>query len=106
LNNAERLAGRLHTNDGQVVGRVGSNDLRLELALVGECDFQRASPFYNVVIREDMSLLIDDGARTGALFGHSVEEEIEIHRGGGDVDDRRANSLVDFDAVGFVLSRR
>ena len=67
--------------------------------LLDKSDFDRLRAFDDVIVRQDVSLLVDDEAGALALFGHRLVEEVvsNLHRR--DVHHRRQRALVDRDVL-------
>ncbi len=80
---------------------------RLVLLLIGERDLDQLRAFDDVIVRKDVALLVDDEARTLALFRHRLIEEVvcDLHRR--DIHDRRYSALVDGNVLFlFRIERR
>ena len=79
----------------EVVCLVFVQHRRAVILLVGERDLNGLRAFDHMVVRQDVSLLVDDEARTLALLRDWLVEEVvgNLHRG--DVHHRWQSALVD-----------
>ena len=91
--------GRLDLNDREVVRLVGSDDGGRIVLFVGQDDLELTGSIDDMVVGEDVSLFVDEEAGAGTLRGLGSEEEIIGDDGGGDVDHRGRDALVDVHVV-------
>ena len=49
--------------------RIGADEFGIEFGFVRECDFHSLGPVHHVIVRHDVSLIVDHRARTGSGLG-------------------------------------
>ena len=93
-------------NDGQVIVGIRSDNPGLMLCLVGQRDFQQFGVLYDVEVGDDVTLGIDDGARTHAGLWNGPQKEIAAgHTGRCDIHHSLAVLLIDLNVVSFIIGQ-
>jgi hypothetical protein len=97
----EVVALGIDLNQSDVVALIGADEFRGFARLIAEGDFDLLRVFDDVIVREDVAVLVDQEAGTGAFDGHGIVEEVVLNGARDDVRDGRRSIAVDANVFVF-----